>query len=322
MNQQTFNKVIDMNASLAGRQIVSWGICYDGTMAALAVESADSSLPFERSENTFASFPATQSSEAFGPTLLRLNDASAQDAQAQIQPIQDVALPSTTAAYPHVQVFPNGEILIVSARCSKTKDGPELNATVYSSEGKELRNFCIGDGVQDLRIDARGEIWASYFDEGIFGNCGWDEDGVGRSGLCSFDAFGNVTWTFEPPDALYSIDDCYAMSLDGGDVVACYYSSFPIVRISQSDKKISLWNNEHPAATAIAVSGGGRVVLFGGYGDEHTRCVTQTLGTDGEAHDIQVLTLAMPPEYSGETVSGRNNELHTVVNGVWWKASF
>ncbi len=305
-----FKRFLDLTPYLKGREVISSGICYDGTLAVLAVASADCELPFERTENAMASFPVTSTSRAFPATFMRFG----------AELLTEVDLPPSCASYPLVQVFPDGSILLVSSRCSKTAEGPELNAAVYSPAGEMLREFCLGDGIQDLRVSAKGEIWASYFDEGIFGNFGWYEDGVGVSGLCCFDALGNVTWEFNKSGDLQSIDDCMAMSLCGGDMVACYYSSFTIVRVNQ-DKHTDAWSNEVEGATAIAVSGG-EIIMYGGYGDESIRCIAQQLGSDGAVHNSRKVELEFPENYVGETIVGRDNELHVVVAGCWYKCCF
>ncbi len=54
-----------------------------------------------------------------------------------------------------------------------------------------------------------GTIITSYFDEGVFGNYGWDEP-LGACGLIAWTSEGTPLWKNEN----YSIYDCYAISLD------------------------------------------------------------------------------------------------------------
>ncbi|WP_176444820.1 hypothetical protein [Paenibacillus herberti] len=37
------------------------------------------------------------------------------------------------------------------------------------------REFLLGDGIQSVQVTDKGIIWTSYFDEGVFGNNGWDK---------------------------------------------------------------------------------------------------------------------------------------------------
>ena len=48
-----------------------------------------------------------------------------------------------------------------------------------------LSRFCLGDGIQDCVVKKDGTIITSYFDEGVFGNYGWDEP-LGDCGLIAW----------------------------------------------------------------------------------------------------------------------------------------
>jgi hypothetical protein len=75
--------------------------------------------------------------------------------------------------YHHVQPLPDNELLLV---CSRSRywgnDDYDLNACVFTSDGKLQREFLLGDGIEDVQTTKEGKIWTSYFDEGIFGNYG------------------------------------------------------------------------------------------------------------------------------------------------------
>lgn len=86
------------------------------------------------------------------------------------------------------------DFLLLGARCeySKTR-GPEMNAAIVNSSGEVLCEFCLGDGIEDCIVTADERIITSYFDEGVFGNYGWDSP-IGSSGLVVWDRGGNVLW--------------------------------------------------------------------------------------------------------------------------------
>ncbi|MEK8226789.1 hypothetical protein NKG05_12940 [Oerskovia sp. M15] len=83
--------------------------------------------------------------------------------------------------FPAAQILPDG-ILLVGTRCSRRTGTPELNAEVRDLNGKRLRRGCIGDGITFVRATPSGDVWAGYFDEGIFGNLGWGDVGGRPSG--------------------------------------------------------------------------------------------------------------------------------------------
>ena len=71
---------------------------------------------------------------------------------------------------------PAGEhFLLLGARCAYRENGPDPNAWIVSRDGAVLSRFCLGDGIQDRVVKKDGTIITSYFDEGVFGNYGWDE---------------------------------------------------------------------------------------------------------------------------------------------------
>ena len=78
--------------------------------------------------------------------------------------------------------------LLLGARCAYRENGPDQNAWIVSRDGAVLSRFCLGDGIQDCVVKKDGTIITSYFDEGVFGNYGWDEP-LGACGL--------IAWTSE-----------------------------------------------------------------------------------------------------------------------------
>ena len=70
--------------------------------------------------------------------------------------------------------------LLLGARCAYRENGPDQNAWIVSRDGTVLSRFCLGDGIQDCVVKKDGTIITSYFDEGVFGNYGWDEPLGGR----------------------------------------------------------------------------------------------------------------------------------------------
>jgi hypothetical protein len=108
-------------------------------------------------------------------------------------------------------------VLLVGARCRWTADSVERNAVVYDWDGREVRRFTLGDGIADVRTTSDGTIWASYFDEGIFGNHGWNHPGptpIGAPGLVAFDQQGDARWSYDAKKARTdSICDAYALNV-------------------------------------------------------------------------------------------------------------
>ena len=156
---------------------------------------------------------------------------------------------------------PVGEhFLLLGARCAYREDGPDKNAWIVSRDGAVLSRFCFGDGIQDCVVTKDGTIITSYFDEGVFGNYGWDEP-LGACGLIAWTLEGNPLWKNEK----YSIYDCYAISLDESENLwFYYYDEFQLVRTNF--KEDFVFELPIEGSNAFSVAPSGNTFLFqGGY---------------------------------------------------------
>ena len=131
-----------------------------------------------------------------------------------------------------LDLLPDGEILVVGSRSQRFRDGTvEDNAHVFDPGGAHLRSFCLGDGIERIGVDSAGTIWVGYFDEGVFGNLGWD-DPMGAAGLVRFDDHGHRLWGYQSPAGVGEVADCHALNVDARTTWAYYYPDFPLVQIS------------------------------------------------------------------------------------------
>ena len=64
------------------------------------------------------------------------------------------------------------------------------NAVLYNSDGQVVSEHVLGDGIAHLLATSTGQVWAGYFDEGIYGNYGWgradSQEPVGAYGIVRF----------------------------------------------------------------------------------------------------------------------------------------
>ena len=262
---------------------------------------------------TGAKFPVTQ---ATASCTGRISIATATD-----EFVFDI--PKLNTAFPLIQQLPNQRILIAGSRCTREVNGrEELNAKIYRFDGSLEREFCMGDGIQDIQANPSGDMWVSYFDEGVFGNFGWgfrgDDSGpIGASGLVCFDSYGRKKWEFEPASGFNSIADCYALNVASDAVWSCYYTDFPIARISL-DRQVTAWNTTLSGPRSLAVSGN-MILAYGGYAGYRTDCQLLKLGVDS-AEEITKVILKVPAKVSLEEceVIGRGQWLHAFANNNWW----
>jgi hypothetical protein len=141
-------------------------------------------------------------------------------------------IPESHTNYHYIQPLPDNELLLVRSRSrNHGRDVYDLNALVFTYDGKLQREFFLGDGIEQVQTTHEGTIWTSYFDVGVIGGSGWSQP-VGRSGLIQWDQHGNKLKEFHPTGELKGIVDCYAMNVVSNIETWIYYhSQFPLVRL-------------------------------------------------------------------------------------------
>lgn len=134
----------------------------------------------------------------------------------------------------------------------------ERNARVYTADGQLVREFCLGDGIEHLSVTPDNHIWCGYFDEGIFGNYGWD-DPLGKSGLVKWSPDGRIVREYQGTGNRF-IADCYAMTTLGNEAAFHYYTDFDVGFIQ--DGQTVYYSTDIDGASAMAVTMDGSRMLF------------------------------------------------------------
>lgn len=155
-----------------------------------------------------------------------------------------------------VQPIGDQEWLLVRGRSSGGKD---RNAHVFGAYGKHVRAFPAGDGIEDVQVTKDSKIWISYFDEGVYGDVE-----LSQSGLVCLDQEGKQVFDFQSVcSEAGSIDDCYALNVcSNHDTWLCYYTDFPVVRLTDH-KLAGIWQNI-PVSGSHAFAVSNENVLFAG----------------------------------------------------------
>lgn len=216
-------EIIDLSSLIdESSQTVIFGIdCHGVIYCGATMLSGRPAVPTDR-----GSFPISQ------------HNSSQEYRMSVFDPIQGnrfVVVKSTLAIH-FVQPAPEG-LLLVGARCYFRDGKGENNAIHVNWSGEVVREFCLGDGISDVRVapDLK-RIWVSYYDEGIFGNYGWEKP-IGTAGLVTFDFLGNVTWEYDYKAAnTEPICDSYAFNLHAKSDAWLYrYSEFLITHIKDGE---------------------------------------------------------------------------------------
>lgn len=256
--------VADLHDVLEGwSDAVAFGVGLDGAIYASAHRAHESLVVQENG----ATFPKSRFDEPTDYLIVRWKDGELRKIVAR-----------ETIAVRYVQPYPNG-VLLVGARCVYRQSGPEQNAVAIDWSGREIARFTLGDGIADVRTTSDA-IWVSFFDEGVFGNYGWNKP-LGEDGLVSFDLHGEKRWAYDAAAARTgTISDAYALNVAADDDVWVYfYTDFPIVRIHRG--AYQSWGTGEAGANALAVHSN-RVLLAGDYKNSSRARIARLGGGDRE----------------------------------------
>ncbi|HWO95265.1 MAG TPA: hypothetical protein VNM45_02770 [Bacillus sp. (in: firmicutes)] len=142
--------------------------------------------------------------------------------------IETVKLKNVPLVPTAVDLFSDGTILIVQSRCLKDGQCIEQNARRYNRNGQLIEAFTLGDGIEHAQIDEKDTIWVGYFDEGVFGNLGWNHP-LGSDGVIAYTMNGHKLWGAK----VYNIADCYALNVASSkEVFFYYYDDFYLVQLT------------------------------------------------------------------------------------------
>ena len=249
-NSVNLTPEFSLSAFLDGGEIVAFNVGLDGT-AYVVVALRPLDYRIQRSSSSFARIvPAVPQSYRVvgwsnGEVVLDLRIENERFNIHDVQPLGE-------------------RLLLVSGRSRyRDPDDFDKNGRVYNREGSLEREILLGDGIQSVQTTSAGLIWTSYFDEGVFGNYGWEQP-VGAAGLVAWDQEGTKLYEFEPTNGLDFICDCYALNVSSDDDVwLYYYTEFPLVHLNSRCVRSS-WKVPVSGSHAFAISQ--RYALFaGGY---------------------------------------------------------
>ena len=175
--------------------------------------------------------------------------------------------------------------LLARSRARLFRDGTAgKNARVTDAEGNAIDEYCLGDGISQCLVDGRNRIITGYYDEGIFGNYGWN-DPIGSCGVIVWSAQGKPLWK----NWKHDIVDCYAINIDAhNNLYFYYYTEFDLVRTNYETETV--FHPEISGSSAFLLHPGNELILFDAGYQKHGEFVVRkvkkgnpTLLTDGAA---------------------------------------
>lgn len=133
---------------------------------------------------------------------------------------------------PCVRFMDEERVLVIDRRTN----GKQENAATFSSDGRIVTKFMAGDGIQDVGC-RNGNIFVSYFDEGVFSGIAPSEEGV-----AIFNAEGELIMGLrEKFGPRVDIVDCYCACWGNGESLwFCSYPNFPLVEWNLKKNSINI----------------------------------------------------------------------------------
>ncbi|HEV8067358.1 MAG TPA: hypothetical protein VGP76_06460 [Planctomycetaceae bacterium] len=237
---------------IRGGALVAFNVGPDGVVyLVVAFEPLD-----YRHSGSIGSFPKTTSAQ---PQTYRVVGLAGQEI------LLDVVIEREPFNIHDVQPLGDQLLLVCVRSHYRGPDDFERNGRVYNRDGTVAGEILLGDGIKSVQTTPAGVIWTSYFDEGVFGNFGWERP-IGESGLVAWSSEGQKLYEFEPGETLDSICDCYALNVETeNDVWLYYYTDFPLVHL-RDHKIVQSWQIPVAGSAAFAISGS-HALFRGGYKD-------------------------------------------------------
>lgn len=154
--------------------------------------------------------------------------------------------------FPLIRIVDNEKFLIVDDS-SKLKD----NAFLIDFFGNVLCKFYVGIYIQEIKI-VKKKIIVSYFDEGVLGKSGPNNDGVSV-----FDFNGNQIFGYKSKYSNNEFIDCYYMTNYGNNKIIFYgYSDFELHELNLENLTISDFDCPPDFSGASSISTKGENIIF------------------------------------------------------------
>ena len=155
--------------------------------------------------------------------------------------------------YPVIRFIDNDKFLLADTRTEDNKP----NAFIYDFNGKLLKAFLAGDGIEDILIHDN-KIVVTYFDEGVFG-----EDGPNNDGLSVFNIDGKREFGFNESVQGIHIYDCYCICKHDNNKVLFYaYDFFNVIQLNLDTFQWQEFKTPHDFEGASALTSIDDKIIF------------------------------------------------------------
>lgn len=233
---------------------------------------------------------------------------------------ETISLPPMNITFPYVDLFSDGGCVLAGARSSwRSQNDFDLNGALIKHRTKVAKRLCFGDGIGGLGVDRTDRIWISHFDEGVFGNFGWSQQGpigLGAGGINCFDRSGELLWQHNREGTDEHIDDCYAMNVSSFGVWFYFYCEFKVAKVTED---FSVEYFETPIRGSDSFITDGHRFVFSSQYNEPATTFHATNFHNGKLVHRHKLALSLPDGITADQIkmTARGDKLHAFTDKKW-----
>ena len=164
--------------------------------------------------------------------------------------------------FPIIRFINNSKFLLVDSRTLNSNP----NAFILDFNGQVQQSFLLGDGIEDILIH-NDKIVVTYFDEGVFG-----QDGPNNNGLTIFSLDGKQVFGFNECANGSLIYDCYCICKHGLSNILFYaYDIFNVINLNLDTFKWEEFKTptDFKGASALTSINDNKIVFHSSYNDKN-----------------------------------------------------
>ncbi|ACU07064.1 hypothetical protein FIC_00609 [Flavobacteriaceae bacterium 3519-10] len=154
--------------------------------------------------------------------------------------------------FPIIRRLNNETFLIADSRTDNS-----VNGYIYNFGGQLVKSFLVGDGIENIVVH-RDKIVITYFDEGVLG-----DDGPNNDGLAVFNFSGGQIFGFNSSKIYGNILDCYCICMHGANEILFYaYTDLKVFELNLDTFKVESFETPNDFLGTSAISSTADKIIF------------------------------------------------------------
>ena len=163
--------------------------------------------------------------------------------------------------FPIIRRLDNDTFFIADSRTEKDNNG-----YIFKFSGQLVKSFLAGDGIEDIVVQ-QDKIVITYFDEGVLG-----DDGPNNDGLAVFNFSGEQIFGFNSSKIWGNILDCYCICKHGTNRILFYaYTDLKVFELNLDTFKVESFETPNDfSGTSAITSTADKIIFHSSYDDKRS----------------------------------------------------